>query len=329
MSRPRSLLFGLLGSSVLALTVACAPTIRATTEGPRSRAPLADLWEDPTDLTTRDLFWGPWGQRFAPPAHDTYRVLDVKTTGFSRGFSVEDAHGQQWSVKQGPEAHVEVVVSRILSAVGYHQPPVYYVESWTKVGGPGDPVQGPARFRRKGIGLKEVSDWSWQQNPFVGTAPYGGLLSLLMLLNGTDLKNTNNSLYDVAPTLRVSTARRWYVVRDVGAALGETGKLEPRRGDPVTFAKIGFLQSITDGRVQFTYRGRHQELVKDLSTTDLAWMIRLVSRLSDRQWRDAFRAGGYGPSASELFISTIKAKLAESRCTVPRATSTPSLTCVG
>jgi hypothetical protein len=328
MQHIRHPLLAILGATTVTLTAACAPAVRATVDGARTRVQLAELWENPTDLTTRDLFWGPWGQTFAPPAHDTYRVLEEKTTGFSPGFTVEDEHGREWSVKQGPEAHVEVVVSRILSAVGYHQPPVYYLASWTKVGGPGEAVQGPARFRPKGIGLTELSDWSWQQNPFVGTPQYGGLLSLLMLLNGTDLKNTNNSLYELAPTVRGSTARRWYVVRDVGAALGETGKLEPRRGDPFTFARIGLLKAVTDGRVRFTYRGRHQELVKDLSTRDLTWMARLVTRLTDRQWRDAFRAGGYSPSASELFIATIKAKIAESQCAVSRATSTSPVGCV-
>ena len=280
-------------------------------------------------MSRRDLFWGPWGQKFAPPAHDTYRVLEEKTSGFSPGFTVQDEHGMTWSVKQGPEAHVEVVVSRILSAVGYHQPPVYYLDSWTKQGGAGDALQRGARFRRKGIGLEEIGDWSWQQNPFIGTRAYGGLLSLMMLLNGTDLKNTNNSLYELAPAVRLSKARRWYVVRDVGAALGETGRLEPRRGDPFVFAKLGFIQAVKDGRVQFNYRGRHQELVKDLSTRDLAWMIRLVSRLSDKQWRDAFRAGGYGPQTSAFFISTIKARLAASRCAARVPTSVRLVGCVG
>ena len=44
--------------------------------------------------------------------------------------------GVEWSVKLGPEAHTEVVLSRVLSAVGYHQPPVYYLPAWQLGGGP-------------------------------------------------------------------------------------------------------------------------------------------------------------------------------------------------
>jgi hypothetical protein len=51
--------------------------------------------------------------------------------------------------------------------------------------------------------------------------------------------------------------------------------------------------------------------VQHVSMRDLQWMAVLVSGLRDTQWRDAFRAGGYGSAASELFISKIEAKLAE------------------
>src|SRR5437762_5655586 len=60
------------------------------------------------------------------------------------------------------------------------------------------------------------------QNPFVGTRPYQGLLVILLMFNSSDLKNTNNTLYEVGDAIR-----HWYVVRDLGAALGETARLMP------------------------------------------------------------------------------------------------------
>ncbi len=247
-----------------------------------------------------------------------YSVVEQDTVGFSPGAALKDENGREWSVKQGPEAHTEVVISRILSAVGYHQPPVYYVEQWTQRGGVGPREQRAGRFRPKDIGLKDKGPWSWQENPFVGTPAYRGLLALMMLLNGTDLKNDNNTLYEVSASLRDAPrgARRrgvstWYVVRDVGAALGETGKLDPSSGDPFLFAKTPFITGVRDGFVRFDYRGHHQELIEQITPADVRWMVRLMSRLSDRQWRDAFRAGGYGPGASEMFITRIKEKLTE------------------
>jgi hypothetical protein len=298
-----------IGTTALSLMLACVPAIRSTRKAPPSEAKLQELWEDPADLETRDLFWGPWGQAYAPAPDSTYSFVKEKTSGFSPGFTVTDPQGGEWSVKQGPESQVEVVVSRILSAVGFHQPPVYYLGTWKKQGGPGAAEQTAGRFRPKRDGLDDKGQWSWQQNPFVGTPQYGGLLSLMMLLNGSDLKNANNSLYEVDAASHSAGPRHWYVVRDLGAALGETGRIEPRRGDPLVFGRIGFIRAVTGDRVQFNYRGRHQELVRHISTRDVRWMTQLVSRLSDRQWRDAFRAGGYGPETSASFIATIKARL--------------------
>ena len=62
------------------------------------------------------------------------------------GSMFADADGRRWSVKLGPEAQTEVVTSRVLWAIGYHQPPTYYVPSWQLSGGPGG-QQPAARFR--------------------------------------------------------------------------------------------------------------------------------------------------------------------------------------
>lgn len=302
-------------AALLALSTACVPPVRSTASGPVTRLQLAEFWEEPRDLASRDLYWGPWGQRFAPKPGQTYTFVEEKVVGFSPGFTVKDGDGIEWSVKQGPEAGVEVTVSRILSALGYHQPPVYFVKEWIKDGGPGEARQGAGRFRPKGAstGLDDAGSWSWQQNPFVGTPQYGGLIALMMLLNETDLKTSNNTLYTVDPAVRGSEVRRWYVVRDIGAALGETGKLDPRRGDPFVFEKLDYLRGMKDGFVRFNYRGRHQELVERIPPGHVKWMVNLASRLTPAQWEDAFRAGGYGPETSKWFIRKIMAKLDEGR----------------
>ncbi len=62
------------------------------------------------------------------------------------GFEVRGPDGRTWDVKLGPEAQSEVVASRVLWAIGYHQPATYYVSNWQLAGGPGGQQQG-ARFR--------------------------------------------------------------------------------------------------------------------------------------------------------------------------------------
>ncbi len=208
-------------SAFLAVTCSgcAAPLMRSTLAGPPTPAQLSELWEEPNDLAKRNLFDGPWGMELAPDPTATYAFVSAKTDGVSPGFAVTDEHGMEWSVKQGLEARVEVVMSRVLSAVGYHQPPVYYLPRWTISGGPSSGVQSEARFRPKHTVLKDAGEWSWQQNPFVGTRPYNGLRVLMMILNQSDLKNSNNTLYEVAEPRAVgSAAHRWYVVRDIGTA---------------------------------------------------------------------------------------------------------------
>ena len=44
---------------------------------------------------------------------------------------------------------------------------------------------------------------------------------------------------------------------------------------------------------------------------DVEWACGLLSRLSDQQWHDAFRAGGYNPDETRRYVAKIKAKVAQ------------------
>src|SRR6185436_10628313 len=130
-----------------------------------------------------------------------------------------------------------------------------------------------------------------------GQPPYQGLLVLLLMFNGSDLKTSNNTLYEHR---NGDAVEHWYVVRDIGTALGNTGRLAPTRGDPDVFARQPFILDVRNGFVTFNYHGWHQELVRDrITPDDVEWASGLVSQLSDRQWRDAFRAGGFAPAVSD------------------------------
>ena len=76
-------------------------------------------------------------------------------------MTVTDPEGREWSVKQpypgslDSEGPVEVALSRILSAVGYHQPPVYYVPAFTLKDEFGTRTETGGRFRLQHEALKE------------------------------------------------------------------------------------------------------------------------------------------------------------------------------
>jgi hypothetical protein len=292
----------------------CATAIRPTVHPPD--APPASLWVAPSDLENRDLFNGPWGAERAPDPGARYTLVHLKHSGVNPGMTVRDPLGREWSVKQTgadmpDEGPVEVVLSRVLSAAGYHQPPVYYLKSFTLDDDWGARVEPGGRFRLKDESLKDRGEWMWQQNPFVGTTPYRGLLVILMMFNSTDLKSANNTLYEY----RSSEGRElWYVVRDIGGSLGTTGRLAPRKNDIDAFERYPFIVGVKNGYVQFHYEGRFQELVRThITTGDVVWAGDLLGRLSDRQWQDAFRAGGYPPHEAARFIRALKDKLAVAR----------------
>ena len=193
---------------------------------------MAEFWED-VDPRSRDLFMASPGRDVQPDPDAVYTVKATDTTGFSITYDVEDDSGVEWSVKIGAEAQSEVTASR--HRVGDGIPAA--AERVPRHAGTG--VQGEARrlenggrFRPKLPTLKNAGLWSWHENPFVGTQAYRGLLVLMMILNSTDLKDDNNTIYERREGDRV--AGRWYVVKDLGATLGTTGRCRSRNGTTST-----------------------------------------------------------------------------------------------
>jgi hypothetical protein len=108
-------------------------TVRTTPDA-SGAIDIAQLWREPADLETRDLLTGPAAG--APsPAAARFTFIKADRTGHSPGYDVRDQNGVEWSVKLGTEAQTEVVASRILWAIGYHQVPTYYVTAWSMEGG--------------------------------------------------------------------------------------------------------------------------------------------------------------------------------------------------
>jgi hypothetical protein len=293
-----------------ALLAACHASIRSTQATPPTPEQLAELWIQPE--RERDLFWGVGGQRLAPDPSAIYKVLEVKRTGFSMGLTVEGPGTRKWSAKMPPEAPTEVVASRLLWGVGYHQPPIYYVGKWNAEGAPEKNPQLPARFRETKPdlnGLDAGDPWSYYRNPFVGTKELNGLLVLQVMLGNSDLKDEQNAIYSLKQPLERST--RWYVARDLGQSFGRTGVIDAPRGDVKVFEETPFIKGMAGQYVRFDYRGRHGVLVDHMTAADVRWICERLQGLTDRQWGDAFRSGGYAPETAARFIRRMKQKIAE------------------
>ena len=307
---------------MLTLSVsACGGRVPATTTVDRPvGAELGELWVEPRDLESRDLFHGAGGPALAPDPSTRFELVTVDDSGFSPGYEIRDPQGTAWNVKLGIEAQPEIVASRVLWALGYHQPPTYLLRSWELTGTGGGP-QTVARFRREPANEKVVSDWSWYENPFAATRPFKGLVVANLLLNNWDLKTSNNKIYDL--TDGANERRRVYVVRDLGASLGKTTfpkflawtplRRMPQgsRNDVGDFEEQGFIRGVEGERVKFEYNGANARLVNALTVDDVVWTCRLLARVSDDQWNDAFRAAAYPEAERGRFIRKLKAKISE------------------
>lgn len=291
--------------------VACSRPIRSTLVGPMTPAKMAELWVQPTG--ERDLFWGVGGKRLAPDPSIIYQVISVKRNGFSAGVTVTGPGDREWSAKFPPEASTEVVASRLLWGLGYHQPPIYYVPKWRADGAPDANPQLPARFREKTpdlYGLDGKGSWSYYENPFADSREMHGLLVLQVMLGNSDLKDQQNVIYELKQ--KYEGATKWYVARDVGQSFGRTGRVNPPRGDIKVWEETPFIKGVNkNGRVVFEYHGRNSELVSHMTPADVHWICEHLQRLTDDQWTDAFRAGGYEPGIAERFIRRFKQKIHE------------------
>ena len=75
----------------------------------------------------------------------------------------------------------------------------------------------------------------------------------------------------------------WFPMRGFG---------QGSRNDIDDFESQGFIKRVEGERVECFYRGIHHNVLETVSRSDVVWTSRLMARLSDAQWRDAFRAAG-------------------------------------
>ena len=273
---------------------------------------MAELWEPPSDLATRDLFHGPGGSAAMPESGASYTWVSTDTTGYSPGFEVRGADGRTWDTKLGPEAQSEVVASRVLWAIGYHQPTTYYVSSWQLSGGPGGQQQG-ARFRLDSSDAEAIGEWAWADNEFVGTEPYHGLIAANILINSWDWKTNNNRIYRMKTA--TGSARR-FVVQDLGASFGRTQSSRLLWILPIPMR--GFGQGTRNNIDDFESQRLHQPCGRRPRRVRFPHVLRVrrrsrstggraldepisCSRVTDQQWDDAFRAADYSPDVQCAF----------------------------
>ena len=160
------------------------------------------LWENPTDIQSRNLYYGAGGEKHQPHPDFTFTKEDME--GTNPKFDVEDSDGTKWKVKIGIEARPETTATRFVWAVGYFTADDYYfpeihVKNMQHMKRGQNFVSGDVvrHVRLKRTPGKKTDTWSWLENPYTGTRELNGLRVMMALINNWDLKDENNAVYEV------------------------------------------------------------------------------------------------------------------------------------
>jgi hypothetical protein len=295
------------------------------------------IWQNPGAISARNLLNGPGSPEMAPVGPFTF--VEEDKSGESPKFVVNDARGDKWTVKLGPEAQAETVSTRLVWAVGYFAEEAYYfdevqIDNLPRLSRGQDYVVGNiargARFEPKRSNMKRGSTWGWMKNPFDNTRELSGLKVLMILLNNFDAHAGNNRIIYVEGP-RGSEAR--YYVTDLGATLGRAGGLGGTRSknDLADFLSTKFVRGVDtrDGVVEFDYdtrpsglghlsvihpvyyRGqvKKEKAMRGIPVSHARWIGSLLAQLSDEQLRDAFRAANYSDGTRESYVRAFRERI--------------------
>ncbi len=274
------------------------------------------LWRDPGDISARDLLLGAGGAEMKPDISNVTFIKD-EVGGYSAGFRVRDGAGKTWVAKLGKEAQPETASSRFVWAVGYVSE-IHYLFPCVQIkGAPDKNVErcegkgfANVRFEARPKGIKRQGTiWSWANNPFAGTKELKGLIVMMAFLNNWDLKDDNNKLIYV-PGADGAQGEMHHIISDLGATFGKTGGFMSRsRNDAQDYAKSKFIEGVEGGRVKFAYSGKNSALFKGNTVADARWIGDLLSRLSDQQLTDAFRAANFDAEEIQMLVSAARARI--------------------
>jgi hypothetical protein len=310
--------------------------------GKGTKASAADLpavlWREPTDITDRNLFYGPGGEADQP--HGRLTFVEEDLDGTNPKFVVRDQDGAKWKVKLGIEAQPETAASRLVWAAGYFANEDYFLPEIKVENLPArlhrgrqyvsaDGTARDVRLKRYLKEEKKLGEWSWDDGPLTGTRQLNGLRVLMGLINNWDLKDENNSVYQ--EQLASGQSERIYMVSDLGASFGQPRVVWPTkksRGNLKEYEHSKFIVRMQGNDIDLSCPGHPwfplwflahsryemrlelQHIGRDIPREDARWMGQIMSRLSHAQIVDAFHAAGYSPQQTEEFARAVEERIA-------------------
>lgn len=321
---------------MFAFTLLPAAGLRLAAAPKKSEHALAGtpiLWRDPVDIASRNLIYGPGGEKDQP--QDPFVFVKEDLHGTNPKFVIKDAAGAKWKLKLGIEARPETAASRIVWAAGYFADEEYFLPDLIIKGVPQNLHRGEkyvepdgythnARLKRYIEGEEKFGTWKWKENPFSGTREFNGLRVMMALINNWDLKDVNNTIYE-------SGNERIYLVSDLGSSFGTTGfamTLSESKGNLDSYTNSKFIQKIAPPVVDFfgpgppavdhiiqpgNFKSRFamEWIGKDIPIDDARWIGRILAKLSPQQIQDAFGAAGFSPKEVAGYSAVVQSRIAD------------------
>lgn len=289
------------------------------------------LWQKPGQIAVADWVWGPGGEAHAPQPPFQFVEEDLK--GTNPKIKVLDAKGDHWTVKFGGENHCDVFASRFLFAMGYASQPSYFIRGGIilnahdlKRAKPFLGKQGEfsyARFKlreSRKVNRVEGMDWSWTENPFVGTHELNGLKILIMLMSNWDSKDardgkgSNTAVYAIAAR---DGDQLYYAFDDWGASLGKWGGFFSRDkwdADGYSGQTRDFARSGDGGNIRWGYRGKHgKDITAGVRLDDVRWLLTYLAAVSDEDLRAGLQASGATPDEVNTYAQSIRQRIVQLR----------------
>jgi|SRR5665213_2388526 len=309
------------------------PLFAAPKKSGKTSAGPAVLWQDPVDIASRNLIYGPGGPDKQPVG--PFKFIKEDLHGTNPKFVISDANGVKWKLKLGEEARPETAATRLVWAAGYFADDDYFLPNLKIDGMPDNLHRGQdqvepdgythnARLKRYVRDEEKAGTWKWKDNPFTGTREFNGLRVMMALINNWDLKDVNNTVYN-------SDGRRIYLVSDLGASFGSTGRSVTRagsKGNLDVYMGTKFIGAVTPAGVNFSSPSRPamihifetQEFAsrinmewigKQIPVADARWIGQILGRLSPEQIEAAFGAAGFSPKEIAGFTGILQMRIAD------------------
>ncbi len=266
------------------------------------------MWE-PVNISTMDLFAGPGGNEMRPDLSKIEFIKEEKG-GHNKKYRIKDGSGNVWVAKLGREAKSETAAVRLLHGIGYKTEINYLVPSITI---PGKGTFKDVRLEARPDNVERLEEWKWKSNPFVGSKELQGLKMMMVFMTNWDVLDLQNKVIEV-------DGENHYIVSDLGSTFGRLGnnnlpifyRLGRKTSNPKAYAKTKFIRRVeSDGDVILSYKGKNRGVFKGITVEDARWLSTLMSKLSDKQIGDAFRAANYSAADVAVYVAAVKRKIAE------------------